>query len=177
MARKSAANRLEAAQLQLADTEKRLADIREARKRALLADEDAKAGKLRVEIEALQQLADDCRDKVQFLEAEAKREEGEAIAKRRFALVERFAKKLADADAVADELQTTVARADRAIPQDYQMRRMPEPHGRSAKAPLDAVANTAEGCALAGQCDRYVCLIHELWRVGARPLSAAARPN
>ena len=96
--KKKAETRLADARTALSDTSRQIGELEAQRNAALLADDDPTAAKLYAELETLRGLARGHADKVALLEAEAAREEVEAVAKRRADLVVRFEKKLAEAD-------------------------------------------------------------------------------
>ena len=111
--RQKAATRLAAAQAALAEVDNKLAEIGRTRAQRLLAGDGASAiAKLDAEIATLQHAAQTERDRIRLLEAEAEREEAEAVVRRRADLMVRFQKKLNEADAVAGELQDTMATAE-----------------------------------------------------------------
>ena len=111
--KKKAETRLAEARAALADANRQIGVLEAQRNAALLADDDPTAAKLYAELETLRGLARGHADKVALLEAEAAREEVEAVAKRRADLIVRFEKKLAQADAEADELQELLAQAEK----------------------------------------------------------------
>ena len=79
-------NRLADARDAHADTLRQIGALEAQRNQALLADDDPTAAKLYAELETLRGLARGHADKVALLEAEAAREEIEAVAKRRAAI-------------------------------------------------------------------------------------------
>lgn len=111
MAKKSAVNRLAAARAAHTAATEEIAEVEAARKRALLADDDAKAAKLLGEIETKRAIAQGHADKVALLEAEAKRERAEAIVRGHQALIGRFAKLLDGSDADLTEAANLISQA------------------------------------------------------------------
>ena len=93
--KKKAETRLAEARAALADTHAKLACSKPQRNAALLADDDPTAAKLYAELETLRGLARGHADKVALLEAEAAREEAEAVVKRREGLIVRVEDKMA----------------------------------------------------------------------------------
>ena len=141
--KKKAETQLAEARAAHADTNRQIGVIEAQRNAALLADDDPTAAKLYAELDTLRGLARGHADKVALLEAEAAREEIEAVAKRRADLVVRFEKKLAQADAEAEELQTLLAAAEKKFRRIIELRsdaRAAWPLGNShANAPLRAL--------------------------------------
>ena len=165
---KKAETRLADARAALADATRQIGVLEAQRNAALLADDDPTAAKLYAELETLRGLARGHADKVALLEQEAAREEAAAVIKRRADLIVRFEKKLAQADAEAEELQNLLAAAEK------KFRRIVE-LGTDARAawPIgdshaNAVAGTAEGAALSGAAVKRLLSWH-LYRIGAKP--------
>jgi hypothetical protein len=161
--------KLEAARSTLADINAKAAEATAKRKARLIAGDPAAAiGKLDTEIAELQHAAQTEADRIRLLESEAAREEAEAAAKRRAALTDRFAGKLAEADTLAEQLQTDIAKVEktfRAIIALREEARAAWPAGDSHTA---AIAGTPEGCAMSGPAVATL-LKYELYRIGARP--------
>ena len=103
------------------------------------------------------------------LRQQVEADEAAEIAKRRQALRERFAKKLAEADAAAVELQETVARAVDALSQDH--RHPGNRPGRMAdlRRHHNAAAGALEGAALSGSAVKAL-LAFEFYRISRRPI-------
>ena len=96
---------------ELADTNRRIEELRDKREAALLADDTNALDAIELTVSRLQRTAQRQQERLRLLAAQVQADEAAEIAKRRQALRERFAKKLAEADAAAVELQETVARA------------------------------------------------------------------
>jgi hypothetical protein len=160
---------LDRARSTLSELNAKAAEAAAKRKVRLVAGDAARdIAKLDSEIADLVQAAQVETDRIALLEAEAAREEDAAIAKRRAALTDRFAAKLAEADALAEQLQGDLAKVEkifRAIIALREDARAAWPAGDSHTA---AVAETAEGCALSGIAVATL-LKYELYRIGARP--------
>lgn len=90
------------------------------------------------------------------------------MVRRRAELVVRFEKKLAAADTAAGELQDLVAQAETKFRIVIALREEARAAWPLADAHHNAVALTAEGCALSGHAVK-VLLSYELYRIGARP--------
>ena len=101
MGRKNAANRLVGARAAHADANRQIGVLEAQRNAALLADDDPTAAKLYAELETLRGLARGHADKVALLEAEAAREEAEAVVKRLEGLIVRVEDKLDAREAAA----------------------------------------------------------------------------
>jgi hypothetical protein len=166
--RKKAETRLADARAALADASRRIGVLEAQRNAALLADDDPTAAKLYAELETLRGLARGHADKVALLEAEAKREEADAVIKRRADLVVRFEKKLAQADAEAAELQELIAQAEKKFRKIITLRTDARVAWPIADSNANAAAGTAEGAALSGGAVAKL-LQYEFYRVGARP--------
>jgi hypothetical protein len=166
--RKKASTRLEAARTALADTSRQIADLEAQRNAALLADDDPTAAKLYAELETLRGLARGHADKVALLEAEAAREEAEAVVKRRADLIVRFEKKLAQADAEAAELQELIVQAEKKFRKIITLRTDARAAWPIGDSHANAAAGTAEGAALSGAAVARL-LQFEFYRIGARP--------
>ena len=166
--KKKAETRLAEARAALADTSRQIGELEAQRNAALLADDDPTAAKLYAELETLRGLARGHTDKVALLEAEAAREEVEAIAKRRGDVVARFEKKLQVADAKADELQATMAKAEQLFREIITLRTDARAAWPLGDSHANAVAGTAEGAALSGAAVKRLLSWH-LYRIGARP--------
>jgi hypothetical protein len=166
--RPAAFTRLEQARAAHAFGAKRTAKLEDARIAALLADDDAKAAKLDAELEAQRRLLRGHRDKIKLLEVEAEHEAAERRVREHEGLVQRFAKKLADADALAAELQADVALVEKKFRRIIALREEARA-GFAVRTPhAAAAAGAPEGCALAGAAVKTL-LMHELYRIGARP--------
>jgi hypothetical protein len=166
--RKKAETRLAEARAALSDTSRQIGVLEAQRNAALLADDDPTAAKLYAELETLRGLARGHADKVALLEAEATREEAEAVVKRRADLVVRFEKKLAQADAEAVELQELIAQAEKKFRKIITLRTDARAAWPIADSNANATAGTAEGAALSGGAVAKL-LQFEFYRIGARP--------
>jgi hypothetical protein len=166
--RKKAETRLADARAALADTSRQIGVLEAQRNAALLADDDPTAAKLYAELETLRGPARGHADKVALLEAEAGREEAEAVIKRRGDLVVRFEKKLAQADAEAAELQELIAQAEKKFRKIITLRSDARAAWPIADSNAAATAGTAEGAALSGGAVAKL-LQFEFYRIGARP--------
>jgi hypothetical protein len=160
---------LEDARAVLADTEAQIAALAQGRQEQLLAGaDDIEIDTIDAELETLKKTAARHTDRIRVLEAQAAQQEAEAVKKRRRELTVRFEKKLADADKAADELQGLMAQADRVFRKVIALREEARAGWPLADAHHNAVALTAEGCALSGHAVR-VLLNYEIYRIGARP--------
>jgi hypothetical protein len=166
--KKKAETRLADARAALADTSRQIGELKAQRNAALLADDDPTAAKLYAELETLRGLARGHADKVALLEAEAAREEADAVIKRRADLTVRFEKKLAQADAEAVELKDLIAQAEKKFRKIITLRTDARAAWPIADSHANAAAGTAEGAALSGGAVAKL-LQYEFYRVGARP--------
>ena len=122
----------------------------------------------RSELASLQKAAVRQADRIRLLEEQARQEEAEAVVKRRADLVVRFEKKLAEADAKADELQDLWPRPRRSSGEIITLRTDARAAWPIGDLHANAVAGTAEGAALSGAAVKKLLSWH-LWRIGARP--------
>jgi hypothetical protein len=160
---------LDRARSTLAEINARSAEATAKRKARLLAGDSAiSIGKLDAEITDLQRAAGTEVDRIRLLEVEAQREEAETVAKRRSALTERFAAKLAEADALADALQADLARVEKTFRQIIKLRETARAAWPIGDSHHNAVAETPEGAAMSGGAVAAL-LKYELYRIGARP--------
>jgi hypothetical protein len=169
MGRRPAANtRLDAARTAHADAEKRIGKLEDARITALLADNDAKAARLDAELENQKRLARGHGDKIRLLEVEAEHEAADRRVREHEGLVQRFAKKLSDADVIAAELQADIALVEKKFRKIIALREEARA-GFAVRTPhAAAAAGAPDGCALAGAAVKTL-LMYEFYRVGARP--------
>jgi hypothetical protein len=166
----NADKRLGVARETLAGLEAKIGELANRRRARLLAGDDAPAiDRLDDELARLQRQASTERDRIKLLIAQAEEEERKAIAKRKAATIARVEKKLADADAMADELQAAVAKADEFLRKIVKARGelLPVLMG---DAHVNAAALSADGCALAPAAIVQL-LKYEIYRTGARPIS------
>jgi hypothetical protein len=138
----------------LADTTRRVEDLCRKRESALLFDDSAAIDALDAELAALEKSAGRQAERVRLLEQQAAAEETEAIAKRRQQLRDRFAKRLAEADAAADELQATMAHALTLFRKIVRIREDVRAAWPLGDAHTNASAGAFEGAALLGSAVR-----------------------
>jgi hypothetical protein len=165
---KKASTRLGAARTAQAETVGRIAEVEAARAKAILDEDDAAARKLDAELEEAQRDARIAGERVRLLEAEALREEADDVLKRRKDHVARFTEKLSDADRVADELQATIEQADKLFRKLIQFREDARVAWWGSTPHEMALSISPDGCALSGLAIKAL-LMHEIYRVGARP--------
>jgi hypothetical protein len=166
--KKKAETRLADARAALSNTSRQIGELEAQRNAALLADDDPTAAKLYAELETLRGLARGHADKVALLEQEAAREEADAVLQRRKAHVARFTKKLSDADQVADELQGCIEQADKLFRKLITLREDARVAWWGSNSHANALAVSPDGAALSGLAVKAL-LMHEIYRVGARP--------
>jgi hypothetical protein len=162
--------KLEKARGVLAETEAKIAALEGRRRVRLVAGDPADIiGKLDEEISALQKAAAVETDRIGLLQEEARKADIEAIAKRRSGLINRFAKKLEAADAVAAELEASVRKTTELFHQVIAMREEARAALPASNSHIEAAAGTMEGAAMSGAAIRGL-LSYEFYRVSARPL-------
>ena len=167
MSRKNVANRLADARAALADATRQIGVIEAQRAKAILDENDAAARKLDAQLEELRRDARIGADRIKLLEEQARAEEADAVLQRRKAHVARFTKKLADADQVADELQACMEQADKLFRKLISLREDARVAWWGSNSE-NALAVSPDGAALSGLAVKAL-LMHELYRVGARP--------
>jgi hypothetical protein len=165
--RPAAISRLDQARAAHADAERRIGKLEDARITALLSDDDAKAARLDVELENQRRLARGFRDKIKLLEVEAEHEAAERRMREHEGLVQRFEKKLNDADAIAVELQADVALVEKKFRKIIALREEARAAFAVRTPHAAAAAGAPDGCALAGGAVKTL-LMYELYRVGHR---------
>jgi hypothetical protein len=165
---KKASTILAEAQQELLDTNAKLSDIGRRRDQLLLAADERGLDAIEVELANLQKAAVRHADRIKLLEEQARQEEAEAVLKRRKDHVVRFTKKLADAEQVADELQATIEQADKLFRKLIQLREDARAAWWGSTPHEAALSISPDGCALSGIAIKAL-LMHEIYRVGARP--------
>jgi hypothetical protein len=166
--KKKAETRLAEARAAQAEAVKRVAEVGAARSQAILDEDDAAARKLDVQLEEAQRDARIAGERIRLLEQEALREEADAVLKRRKEHVARFTKKLSDADQVADELQACVEKSDALFRKLITLREDARVAWWGSNSHENALAVSPDGAALSGIAIKAL-LMHEIYRVGARP--------
>jgi hypothetical protein len=166
---KSADVTLTEASQELINLNARLSDAGARRDKLLQFFGDDKAlDAVEAEITVLKRQHERQAARVKLFEAEVEREQAEATLKRRKEHVERFQKKLADADKVADELQATIENADKLFRKIIQLREDARVSWWGTSAHENALSVSPDGAALSGIAVKAL-LMHEIYRVGARP--------
>ena len=166
---KKAATILAEAQTELVETNAKLSDYGRRRDALLLDGRDERGlDAIETELAGLQKAAVRQADRIRLLEEQARQEEAAAVVKRRGDLVVRFEKKLQVADAKADELQATMAKAEQLFREIITLRTDARAAWPIGDSHANAVAGTAEGAALSGAAVKRLLSWH-LYRIGARP--------
>ena len=168
MAKKAATTLLSEAQQELLETNAKLSDTGRRRDQLLLAGDERGLDAIETELAGLQKAAVRQADRIRLLEEQARQEEAAAVVKRRGDLVVRFEKKLQMADAKADELQATLAKAEQLFREIITLRTDARAAWPIGDSHANAVAGTAEGAALSGAAVKKLLSWH-LWRIGSRP--------
>jgi hypothetical protein len=168
-AKKSAATTLSEAQAELVNINARLSDSSARRDQLLLQQADDKTlDAIEAEVANLQRQHERQVARIRLLEEQARADEADAVAARRKAHIAKFQKKLADADQVADELQATIEQADKLFRKIITLREDARILFWGSTAHENALAVSPDGAALSGIAVKAL-LMHELYRVGARP--------
>ena len=165
---KKAETRLADARAALSDTSRQIGVIEAQRAKAILDEDDVAARKLDAQLEELRRDARIGADRIKLLEEQARQEESDAVLQRRKAHVARFTKKLSDADQVADELQATIEQADKLFRKLISLREDARVAWWGSNSHENALAVSPDGAALSGLAVKAL-LMHEIYRVGARP--------
>ena len=166
--KKRAETRLADARAALADATRQIGVIEAQRAKAILDEDDAAARKLDAQLEELRRDARIGADRIKLLEDQARQEQADAVLQRRKAHVARFTKKLNDADQVADELQATIEQADKLFRKLITLREDARVAWWGSNSHENALAVSPDGAALSGIAVKAL-LMHEIYRVGARP--------
>jgi hypothetical protein len=162
--------KLERARATLAEIQQKITELVGKRRARLVAGDPAGAiAKFDDELAALRHAVQTETDRIALLEEEARRAEGEAVARRRAGLISRFEKKLQAADAVAAELEASVAKSTELFHRVIALREEARAALPVSNSHIEAAASTMEGAAMSGSAIRAL-LCHEFYRVSARPL-------
>ena len=163
------AKKLAAAQSALAEIEQKLSELAAKREARLLAGDAAGAiTRIDDEIATLRRAEQTERDRITLLNKEAEHQEKLAIARRRAGMIDRVEKKLAAADALADELQAAIGQCDALLRKIVKARSELLPVMQLGDAHVNAAVLNPDGCALAP--GAIVALLKfEIYRQGARP--------
>ena len=165
---KKAATVIREVEAELADTIARIEQLDRKRAAALIADDSAALDVIEVTQARLQKAARRARERLRLLQQQAEQEEQAAVQKRRAALRERFAKKLAEADADAVELQTALAQVVRLYRRIIEVRESARAAWPISDAHHNAAVGAIEGACLSGSAVRAL-LSYEFYRVSADP--------
>jgi hypothetical protein len=168
MAKKAATTLLSEARQELVETNAKLSDSGRRRDQLLLANDATGLDLVEVELANLQKAAVRQADRIKLLEEQARQEETDAVLKRRKDHVARFTKKLSDADQVADELQACVEQEDKLYRRLIQLREDARVAWWGSTPHENALGVSPDGAALSGIAIKAL-LMHEIYRVGARP--------
>jgi hypothetical protein len=168
MAKKSAAATLSEAQAELININARLSDASTRRDKLLLQADDKALDQIEAEVANLQKQHERQVARIRLLEQQVQQDEADAVLQRRKAHVARFTKKLADADQVADELQTTIEQADKLYRKLISLREDARVAWWGSTPHENALAVSPDGAALSGLAVKAL-LMHDIYRVGARP--------
>ena len=153
---------------ELADTQRRIEELRDKREAALLADDTNALDAIELTVSRLQRTAGRQQERLRLLQAQVQADEADAVNKRRAALRERFAKKLAEADQAAVELQETVARAVVLYRKIIDIRETARAAWPISDSHLNAAVGALEGAALSGSAVKAL-LSYEFYRQSADP--------
>ena len=168
MAKKAATTLLSEAQQELVETNAKLSDTGRRRDQLLLAGDDRGLDAIEVELAGLQKAAVRQADRIRLLEEQTRQEEAAAVVRRRADLIVRFERKLAQADAEAEELQNLLAAAEKKFRRIIELRTDARAAWPIGDSHTNATAGTAEGAALSGAAVKRLLSWH-LYRIGARP--------
>jgi hypothetical protein len=157
----SATVRIEAARAELEQANARLAELDQSRNAALLADDTATAISLGIELASLKLAAGAHADKIQLLRSLVEKEAAERRGQERARVVEGIEKKLADRDAAGAELADAIKKADVAFRKMVDVGQAIIGLWPWQSPDTHAALLTPNGVATA--------IMHEIYRVGARP--------
>jgi hypothetical protein len=166
---KSAETTLAEASQELISLNSRLSDASARRDKLLRFFADDKAlDQIEAEITVLKRQHERQAARVKLFEQQVEQEQAAAALARRQEHVARFQKKLADADKVADELQATIEKADALFRKVIQLREDARVSWWGTTSHENALSVSPDGAALSGIAVKAL-LMHEIYRVGARP--------
>lgn len=165
---KKAATVMREVEKELADLNARIEQEHDRREQALLAADGNALDALDLTISRLQRAQGRAQERLRLLQKQAEADEQEAVNKRRQALRERFAKKLAGADADAVELQATVERMVMLYRRIITTREEARAAWPISDAHLNAAVGALEGACLSGSGVKAL-LSYEFYRVSADP--------
>jgi hypothetical protein len=169
MANKSADVTLAEASQELIAINARLSDASARRDKLLQFFADDKAlDTIEAEITVLKRQHERQAARVKLFEQQVEQAQAAAALARRQEHVERFQKKLADADKVADELQGTIEKADALFRKIITLREDARVSWWGTTSHENALSVSPDGAALSGIAVKAL-LMHEIYRVGARP--------
>jgi hypothetical protein len=152
----------------LADTAARIEQERRKREQALLFDDSNALDQIDLTLARLSKTAGRAQERLRLLQQQVQQEESAAVAKRREQLRERFAKKLAEADAAAEEAQQTVERLVTLYRKIISIREDARAAWPIGDSHTNAAAGALEGAALSGSAVKAL-LAFEFYRVSADP--------
>jgi hypothetical protein len=168
--KKSPATQLVDARAALAAVEAKVAERERDRQARLLAgDPAAEIAVLDAELTGLRDEARIESDRIKLLVEAVQQEENAAALKRRANLIDRFERKLAEADALAAELQDDLAKVEKKFRRIIALREDARAAFAVQSSHANAAAGAIEGCAMAGPAVKAL-LSYELYRVSARPV-------
>jgi hypothetical protein len=168
MAKKSAAITLTEAQQELLATNAKLSDTSRRRDQLLLAGDERELDRIEAEVANLQRQHERSVARIRLLEQQIEQDEADAVLQRRKAHVARFAKKLNDADQVADEVQGCIEQLDKLYRKLITLREDARVAWWGSTPHEMALSISPDGCALSGLAVKAM-LMHEIYRCGARP--------
>jgi hypothetical protein len=168
MAKKSADATLAEARQELVNINSKLSDTGRRRDQLLLSGDERELDRVEAEIANLQRQHERQVGRIRLLEQQVEQEEADAVLRRRKDHVAQFTKKLADADQVADELQACIEQSDKLYRRLIQLREDARVAYWGSTPHENALGVSPDGAALSGIACKAL-LMHELYRVGARP--------
>ena len=165
---KKASTLIREVEAELADTQRRIHELQVKREQALIFDDTNALDVIETTQARLQKAAGRAQERLRLLQQQVQAEEAEAVNKRRQALRERFAKKLAEGDALAVELQRTVAHMVELYRRIIDIRKSSRAAWPISDAHHNAAAGALEGAALSGSAIKAL-LSYEFYRASADP--------
>ena len=165
---KKAATVMREVEQELADTNRRIEELRIKRNAALLDNDTAALDVIEVTQARLQKAATRQSERLRLLQAQAQQEETAEVQKRRQALRDRFAKRLAQADADAVELQAAMATVLRLYRKIIAAREDCRSQWPAHNSHTNAAAGTPDGAALSAAAVKTL-LANHLYKISADP--------
>ena len=165
---KKASTTMREVEAELADLAVRIEQERQKRAAALLMDDGKTVDAYDLTIARLEKADGRAKERRTLLQAQVASEEREAVARRRAETIARVEKKLAEADAIAAELEADLINDDRKLRRIIQLREECMPVFALGDAHINASVGSPDGAVLTAPAI-VTLLRYALYKIGARP--------